>query len=560
VRGNRSSIGLADENVALTRWSSRREAMKLWCVTIMLAGILFVSVPGCPAGEIGALSVTREQQAQPGRRVGWDAGRELRLLFVGDILLSRQVLAEMERTGKNPWQGWPPLFHQADWVLGNLEGAVGSDADCQVGLGPNLCFAIPSESLKVLRQAGFRALGTANNHGGDLGEAGRTTTRQALTRAGLESLTFEGSPTFHRFGSMTVGMVAVSMVAGAGSQRVAVPSPLLRQKLRLARRLANLVVVTVHWGSELLEWPNAEQRRAADWLVRHGADLVIGHHPHVIQPMECLQGKPVFHSLGNHLFDQKYPASKEGILADCRIAHEALTCGVIATQTPVGSAFPEIRQELPASIGRAWAPNACAVSLGPGFEVAGQVLRPEASDSNMARGDGKVSLEALQDGKVRWKSRPMELLAVDGGRLAGPDGPELLVTLERHPSPLDREQTPRPYVYEVTPRGLVARWRGTALAWPLIDAALHPGKAGVLCALHRGDSFLLPNPRSSQTRVAAYRWNGFGFFGVDDPETLNGCREYWEESTGPCQLPSPAFTVTSTVMSNRPRHWANFRR
>jgi len=507
--------------------TSRHGAVRALLVTALVV-VLNLSAPGAQAGESGVRPATLEQPGQPSRRGNKEAGRELRLLFTGDILLSRQVRAEMERTGRSPWQGWPPLFHQADWVVGNLEGAVGVDADCVKGLEPNLCFAIPEASLKILRHAGFGPLGIANNHSGDLGEAGLAATRQALTRAGLEALTFEGSPTFHRFGPVTVGVVAFSMVAGAGSQRVAVPSPLLRQKLRLARRLANLVVVTVHWGSELLEWPNAEQRRAADWLVRHGADLVIGHHPHVIQPMECLQGKPVFHSLGNHLFDQKYPASKEGILADCRIAHGALTCGVIATQTPAGSAFPQIREQLPAGMDRAWTPNACAVSLGPGFEVAGQVLRPEASESGMAHGDGKISLEALQGGKSRWKTQPMELLAADAGRLAGPDGPELLVTLERHPSPLDREQSPRPYVYEVTPKGLVARWRGTTLAWPLIDAALLPGKTGVLCALHRGDSYLVPNPGTSQTRAAAYRWNGFGFSGVDDPAIINQCSEFWE--------------------------------
>ncbi len=127
--------------------------------------------------------------------------------------------------------------------------------------------------------------------------------------------------------------------------------------------------------------------------------------------------------------------------------------------------------------------------------MAGVTLRAVPAIPRKFDGKGKISLEALQDGKSRWTTRPTELLAVDAGRLAWPDSPEMLVTLERHPSSLDHEQSPRPYVYEVTSRGLVARWRGTALAWPLIDAALLPGETGVLCALHRGDSYLVPDPR-----------------------------------------------------------------
>ena len=65
----------------------------------------------------------------------------------------------------------------------------------------------------------------------------------------------------------------------------------------------------------------------------------------------------------------------------------------------------------------------------------------------------------------------------------------LLLSLERHPSSIDNEVGLRPYVYAIGPHGLIARWRGSALAWPLVDAV--STESGALCALHRGDSFLL---------------------------------------------------------------------
>jgi poly-gamma-glutamate synthesis protein (capsule biosynthesis protein) len=272
-------------------------------------------------------------------------------------------------------------------------------------------------------------------------------------------------------------------------------------------------VVFVHWGSELLDWPNLEQRRAAEWLVENGADLIVGHHPHVVQAPECVRGKPVFYSLGNHLFDQKYPATKEGLMADCRIHGGRLSCGGIPTFTPMGSALPQIA-EGGVSL------DACPVTLRPPLTVNGVALRV------VGTADG-YAIEGTPAGGRRWRSQVLPLVSAEVGKLAGDGGPDLLFTLERHFSSIDREEGVRPYVYEVRPAGLVAKWRGSALAWPLLDAALL-ADGGVLCALHRRDSFLELRPGSRGVRTAAYRWQGFGFAGVDDAETVARCAAMWD--------------------------------
>jgi poly-gamma-glutamate synthesis protein (capsule biosynthesis protein) len=104
-----------------------------------------------------------------------------------------------------------------------------------------------------------------------------------------------------------------------------------------------------------------------------------------------------------------------------------------------------------------------------------------------------------------------------------------LLSLERHASPIDSELEPRPYVYEVGPHGFIARWRGSALAWPLLDARLLPESGSVLCALHRRDSFLVLSPESKGTRVAAYHWNGFGFDGITDEGVVSQCQALFDE-------------------------------
>lgn len=442
-------------------------------------------------------------------------GSDLRLLFTGDILLSRQVHREIDRTGRFPWEGFAGLFKQADWVVGNLEGAVGAPSDCLPGANP--CFDVPPNLIPLLAAAGFRAIGVANNHSSDLGAPGIEATRQALELAGLEVLSEERSPVFLRLGSHSIAILAVSTVPDRQGARAAIPSIALRQKLRLARSLAELVVVYVHWGSELLEWPSASQRQAAQWLVRNGAGLVVGHHPHVVQAPECVLDRPVFYSLGNHLFDQKYPATKQGLIADCTIRDGVLRCGGIPTLTPAGSSFPALAPAL--GSGSAAALNACPVNLTPALSVNGYAVHARA-----IAGQSGYVLEGVQPGARAWRSAVLPLVSAEAGRLAGADGPQFLLTLERHASSIDGEDGVRPYVYEVLPGRLVARWRGSALAWPLLDAALLPGGDGQLCALHRRDSFLVLQPGSQGTRTAAYRWNGFGFSGVDDPGILARCR------------------------------------
>jgi len=126
----------------------------------------------------------------------------------------------------------------------------------------------------------------------------------------------------------------------------------------------------------------------------------------------------------------------------------------------------------------------------------------------------KTVLEGRRDGRLQWRSPPSGLLRVSPARF-GDDGEELLFALEMHYSDLDGEIAPRPYVYRVAEGGLLPLWRGSALAWPLLDADVILGEGGrcFLCALHRGDSFLVPDPEARGTRTAAYVWNGFGFSG-----------------------------------------------
>jgi poly-gamma-glutamate synthesis protein (capsule biosynthesis protein) len=445
------------------------------------------------------------------------------MLFAGDLLLSRGVERRLTRNPRFLGEVLGPTFSRAEWVLGNLEGAVGSQDDCQAAAGKAPCFPIRAELIPLLRDAGFKALSLENNHSFDLGRSAREATRRLLVQSGMMALTYENSPEFIQLGEITVSLIGLSMVPWREGHDADLLSVGLRQKLRIARNLSNLVVVYVHWGSEFLDWPEKKQRQTAEWLIRHGAEIIVGHHPHVIQKPECLHGRPVFYSIGNLLFDQKYPSTKQGLLAECVIGSEIARCSALQTRIPAESVFPGIGEE---DTDAREALSGCEIKLAPLLNINGLTLRPE-SISSSERSSG-LMLEALREGSLLWKTRHAEIFSIETMHPGGAHAGEFLFTLERHYSTLDGEEGLRPCVYEVRPEGISPRWRGTALAWPLVDAVLLPGHNGILCALHRGDSFIVLQPQTHHTRVAAYQWNGFGFSGIHDLEVIASCRDLFQ--------------------------------
>jgi hypothetical protein len=264
--------------------------------------------------------------------------QETRILFTGDIMLSRQVAEELTLRIQGPWVGFGELFRRADWVGGNFEGAIGSTEECLKSKSP--CFATKQETVQLLRRAGFAAITAENNHAGDLGSNGRAQTHKAFAEAGLRVVDFEDSPQFFRAGETEIGLVALSLIRAADGHVQEIPSEDVAAKIRAARSRAGMVIVSIHWGNEYMEWPSAGQQRKAVWLVEQGADVIFGHHPHVIQQPDCVEGKPVFYSLGNHVFDQGNPKTRRGMIADCRVRGGQLRCSELLTETKEGTTFP----------------------------------------------------------------------------------------------------------------------------------------------------------------------------------------------------------------------------
>jgi hypothetical protein len=446
-----------------------------------------------------ALLVASAAQAEPA------------LVMAGDLLLSRRVAEEIAQKGAAAWRRAEGLFEAGDIVIGNLEGAVGTASDCVPGLRPSLCFAIDPAHLDLARRAGFMALGLENNHAADLGPQGRPRTRAAVASAGLLGLGFADSPAFVQVGERRVGIVSFSRVADAAGDFTPLDIA-LEQKLDTARALSDASIAYVHWGRELQDWPDETQYREAQALIAQGADVVAGHHPHVVQAPACVDGRPVFFSLGNHVFDQKYPITRQGLVARCEWGEDGLGCEGRASRTPDGTAFPEAARQPPLQL-------ACKVAPRAGLVFDGIQLRAQASGA--AAG---IRLELWAAGRRLAVEAPRVIRRVARIGLAA-GRPDSLLVLEDHASDLDGRVAPRPYVYAVRRTGLVAQWRGTALAYPLIDAVVLTAEGGdLLCALHADQSFL-GGAGSAGRRTLAYRWSGFGFAAARSPQEQQRCAE-----------------------------------
>jgi len=246
----------------------------------------------------------------------------------------------LERRRVSPWARFAQLFNDSQWVSGNLEGALGSPSACIASAQP--CFATPDSAVRLLRIAGFHGLTLENNHAGDLGSAGRERTHRLLQKESLAAIDFENSPFVAEAGDTKIAVISITLIPATDGRVQKIPSDQISEKLRKASQLADLVVVSIHWGVEYQRLPDAGQRAQARWLIQQGTDLIVGHHPHVVQPPECIDGHPVFFSLGNHVFDQTYPPTKEGLIADCRLAGRRLSCQGIRTHTAPGTSIPTL--------------------------------------------------------------------------------------------------------------------------------------------------------------------------------------------------------------------------
>lgn len=259
------------------------------------------------------------------------------LIVAGDIMLSRNVAAKMKAAGdaELPFRGVAAILQSSDLNFGNLESPLADPAesagenqtawDGNIG-GKSLTFAAPHVSIPALRRFNFRILGMANNHAMDQGERGLIHTLAQLRAnqiqvigagAGLAEawqgrvIEVKGS----RIGFLAASYASTNYESNEPNEYIARIEDLdrLRSSLRALKSQAAYIVVAMHAGEEYTSEPSAAQVTFAHAAIDSGANLVVGSHPHWLQPFERYKQGLIFYSLGNFIFDQdSSPATREG--------------------------------------------------------------------------------------------------------------------------------------------------------------------------------------------------------------------------------------------------------
>lgn len=228
------------------------------------------------------------------------------LLFIGDVMLGRSV---NERIQSSQDPSWPFIYVQdvlrsADIAYINLESPL--VANCPItNTGMKFCGA--AENALGLVSSGIDIASLANNHATNYGASGLAETIEILSANDIAVTGIAIPTTLERNGYNYTFLSFNDVGRYEGINQT--DSGAIYEQISAAKSEDNLLIVTFHWGEEYQSTPSARQKDMARRSVEAGADLVIGAHPHWIQSSEIYQGKPIYYSLGNFVFDQEW--SKE---------------------------------------------------------------------------------------------------------------------------------------------------------------------------------------------------------------------------------------------------------
>ena len=276
-----------------------------------------VSVPE-PSSTTAPSSVVAATTTAP----AVEPSRVWTLLAGGDVLMDRT-----EPAGVDPFVFIEPAFASADLAVVNSEMAI---SDRGVRANKRFAFRAPSSAAGRIASAGIDVASLGNNHAKDYGSVGLLDTVDLLEAAGVVAVGAGATDVdAYRYrvlrtaGNVSVAFVGASMTvprgftAGPDSAGIASVPPASRvvESVREAAGAADVVIAVVHWGIELATCPSGKQRDFARELVDAGADAVIGHGPHVVQPVEFSDGKLVAYSLGHLVWHPRWGITRDtGVL------------------------------------------------------------------------------------------------------------------------------------------------------------------------------------------------------------------------------------------------------
>lgn len=264
-------------------------------------------------------SVSLAPDENPGETETLVASEEnISILSFGDMMLGRDVgkallkgrdLLEKIRGANGDF------LKRTDFVSANLEGPITDIKSC---VEKEFTFKFSPDIAAMLAKNNFNIVNLANNHTLNCGRQGLADTKKYLDTAGISHFGGLDDIAVKKVNNQSIAFVGINETVSVDIEKFAE----LTAKLKSEN---NYVVVNIHWGIEYNKNPSKPQIDMAHKLIDSGVDVIIGHHPHVIEPLEIYKNKPIFYSLGNFIFDQILPGTNDGLGAEAILSKEKIT-------------------------------------------------------------------------------------------------------------------------------------------------------------------------------------------------------------------------------------------
>jgi poly-gamma-glutamate capsule biosynthesis protein CapA/YwtB (metallophosphatase superfamily) len=282
-----------------------------------LCCIVLLAAPGLPASELPPADT-------------------ITIAAVGDIMLGHRAEPYLLKEGPGyPFVDVLPVLRQAQLVVGNLESPVSKRGTAVEN--KQFTLRVGPVAVEALKASGIGVVTLANNHIMDFGPQALQDTLAVLGENGIlyagagMDLDDARAPAFIKSGGRTLAFLSYSLTfplefyASAGRPGTAPGyKEYVRRDIERVRSQADLVIVSFHWGAELMSTAKDYQkdlgRKAIDW----GADLVLGHHPHILQELEVYRGRLIAYSLGNFVFGSESDKTNTSIILLCTFKGKSL--------------------------------------------------------------------------------------------------------------------------------------------------------------------------------------------------------------------------------------------
>ena len=252
--------------------------------------------------------------------------KDINILFLGDLMFDRYIRQVAQINGNDfIFEKIRPLLMENDLIVANLEGPITENVSKSISTVPgekgHLSFTFDVSLGKTLSENNIKLVNIGNNHIMNFGNSGLSNTEENLAQVGIS---YFGCPeksqnltAIKNIGGTKMGFINYNQFSGCSLEETL-------SAIKNMRNEADVVAVYTHWGKEYEKNVSENIRTLAHQFIDQGADLVIGSHPHIIQPKEEYRGHQIYYSLGNFIFDQYFSSeTKEGLAVRVKISPDS---------------------------------------------------------------------------------------------------------------------------------------------------------------------------------------------------------------------------------------------